>query len=92
MCVGRIEPDLILEAFCKGAWGVLIAGCPPDECEHNSSYKLRSRILLLKNLLKQFNIDPERVTLEWVSSNESTRLKQLINTMVDRVTKLGPPR
>lgn len=92
MCVGRIEMELILEAFYRGAWGVMIAGCPPDECEHDGNYKLRRRILLIKNLLKQFNIEPERIALEWVSTGESAKLQQMINTLVDKVTELGPIR
>ena len=92
MCVGRIEMELILEAFYRGAWGVMIAGCPPDECEHDGNYKLRRRILLIKNLLKQFNFEPERIALEWVSTGESAKLQQMINTLVDKVTELGPIR
>ncbi len=68
MCAGRLDPELILEAFSRGAWGVLVAGCPPDECEHDGNYKTRRRIMLLRNMLEQFNIEPERLALEWVST------------------------
>ncbi|MDI6916630.1 MAG: hydrogenase iron-sulfur subunit [Thermoplasmatales archaeon] len=47
-------------------------------------------MLLLKNLLKQLNIDPERVRLEWFSSSESMKLKQAITDFADEIGKLGP--
>jgi len=90
MCSGRVAPELILNAFSEGAWGVMISGCPPEECEHNGNYKARRRILLLKNLLKQLNIEPERIRLEWVSTGESMKLKQAITDFADEIAKLGP--
>lgn len=90
MCSGRVSPELILNAFNEGAWGVMVSGCPPEECEHNGNYKARRRILLLKNLLKQLNIEPERVRLEWFSSGESMKLKQAITNFADGLAKLGP--
>lgn len=92
MCSGRVSPELILEAFHHGAWGVMVAGCPPEECEHNGNYKVRRRVLLLKNVLKQFNIEPERVALEWFSTGESAKLRQMMDSFADKVAKLGPIR
>ncbi len=92
MCVGRLDPELILETFSRGAWGVLVAGCPPDECEHDGNYKTRRRIMLLKNTLEQFNIEPERLALEWVSTGESAKLKKLMDDFTERMARLGPQR
>ncbi|MCK4593680.1 hydrogenase iron-sulfur subunit, partial [bacterium] len=92
ICVGRFDPELILETFPRGAWGVLVAGCPPDECEHDGNYKTRRRIMLLKNTLEQFNIEPERLALEWVSTGESAKLKKLMDDFTERMARLGPQR
>lgn len=90
MCSGRVAPELILEAFDEGAWGVLVAGCPPEECDHDGNYKARRRLLLLKNFLKQLDIEPERVRLEWFSTGESAKLSHVITDFVDELKKLGP--
>lgn len=90
MCSGRVTPELILDAFKEGAWGVMVSGCPTEECEHNGNYKTRRRFLLFKNLLKQLNIEPERVKLEWFSTGESMKLKQAITDFADEIAKLGP--
>jgi len=90
MCVGRIGPDLILDIFSRGAWGVMVAGCPPEECQHNGNYKARRRILLLKNLLGQFNIAQQRLELESIGPGESAKLTQVMNNFSERIKKLGP--
>ena len=90
MCADRVNPELLIHAFKEGAWGVMINGCPPEECEHDGNYKARRRILLFKNLLKQLNIEPKRVRMGWFSSGESIKLKQAIDDFVDELEKLGP--
>jgi F420-non-reducing hydrogenase iron-sulfur subunit len=92
MCSGRVSPELVLHAFRKGAWGVMISGCPPEECEHDGNYKARRRILLLKNSLRQFNIKPERLRMGWFSRGESAKLKNAITDFANDLEKLGPLR
>jgi len=90
MCAGRINPELILHAFKEGAWGVMVAGCPPEECEHDGNYKARRRMLLLKNSLKQMNIKPERLRMAWFSKGQSAKLKKAIDDFLKEIEKLGP--
>jgi coenzyme F420-reducing hydrogenase delta subunit/formate hydrogenlyase subunit 6/NADH:ubiquinone oxidoreductase subunit I len=90
MCSGRIAPELILEAFDEGAWGVMVAGCPPEECDHDGNYKTRRRLVLLKQVLKDLNIEPDRVKIEWFSTGESAKLKKAIDGFVKDLEKLGP--
>jgi len=90
MCSGRVAPELILDAFEEGAWGVMVAGCPPEECDHDGNYKARRRLVLLKNVLKELNIEPERVKLEWFSTGESAKLSKAIDNFVNELEKMGP--
>ena len=90
ICSGRVSPELILHAFKEGAWGVMISGCPPEKCEHDGNYKARRRILLLKNSLRHFNIEPKRLRMGWFSRGESMKLKNAITDFVDDLEKLGP--
>jgi len=90
MCSGRVAPELILDAFEEGAWGVMVAGCPPEECDHDGNYKTRRRLILLKNLLKDLNIEPERVRLDWFSTSEVGKLEAEIDTFIKYLKKLGP--
>jgi F420-non-reducing hydrogenase iron-sulfur subunit len=92
MCSGRIDPAFILEAFRNGADGVLVAGCHlPSDCHYISgNFKAHRRIMMLKKLLPQFGIDPERLKIEWVSASEGDRFATVIKDMTEEIKKLGP--
>lgn len=90
MCSGRISPELVVEAFANGAWGVLITGCPPGECDHEGNYNMRRRMLLLKSTLRQLNICPERITLDWFLAGEAAKLEKAVNKFKDKITEYGP--
>jgi F420-non-reducing hydrogenase iron-sulfur subunit len=92
MCSGRIDPAFVLEAFKDGADGVLVAGCHlPSDCHYISgNFKALRRITLLKNVLKDLGIEPERLRLEWISASEGDKFATVVRDMVDEVKRLGP--
>ena len=90
-CAGRIEPSFIFDAFAKGADGVMVAGCASGDCHYISgNYKAGRRLMLLKNMLPQFGIEPERLKVEWVATFEAPKFLSSLNEFVGEVTKLGP--
>jgi F420-non-reducing hydrogenase iron-sulfur subunit len=92
MCSGRIDPAFVLEAFKDGADGVLVAGCHlPSDCHYISgNFKALRRINLLKKVLKDFGIEPERLRLEWISASEGDKFAAVVRSMVEDIKKLGP--
>jgi F420-non-reducing hydrogenase iron-sulfur subunit len=91
MCSGRIEPTFVLHAFAQGADGVMLAGCHPGDCHYNAgNYKARRRAVLLKNMLSQLGIEPERLKLEWISASEASKFQSTVNGFIDEITELGP--
>jgi len=92
MCSGRVDPSFILEALKDGADGVLVAGCHlPSDCHYISgNFKALRRIKLLKRVLEQFGIEPERVRLEWISASEGDKFATVVKEMVEQIKKLGP--
>jgi F420-non-reducing hydrogenase iron-sulfur subunit len=91
MCSGRVDPQMVLWAFRHGADGVLIGGCHPGDCHYQEgNYKALRRVTLLKRMLEQFGIEPERLRLEWISASEGERLRDVVNEFSEQVRKLGP--
>jgi F420-non-reducing hydrogenase iron-sulfur subunit len=92
MCSGRIDPAFVLEAFKDGADGVLVAGCHlPSDCHYISgNFKAMRRINLLRRVLKDFGIEPERLRLEWISASEGDKFAAVVRDMVENLKKLGP--
>lgn len=90
-CSGRVDPQHVLWAFREGADGVLIGGCHPNDCHYqDGNYKTMRRVALLKPLLEQMGIEPERLRLEWISAAEGEKLVGVMNGFVDAVRALGP--
>lgn len=93
MCSGRVDPQLVLWAFRHGADGVLIGGCHPGDCHYQEgNYKALRRMLLLRSLLTQFGIEPERLRLEWISAAEGERVRDVVNEFTEQIRRLGPLR
>jgi F420-non-reducing hydrogenase iron-sulfur subunit len=91
MCSGRMDPQFVLEALAKGADGVLIGGCHPNDCHYaEGNYKCLRRFHLLKRMLKDMGVEDDRVRLEWISAAEGEKVKFVMNDMVEKVKALGP--
>ncbi len=91
MCSGRVDPQFVVEAFAKGADGVLIGGCHPGDCHYaEGNYKMLRRFQLLKRMLHDLGIEEERLRLEWISAAEGEKVKTVIDDMVEKLKALGP--
>jgi len=91
MCSGRVDPQFVLDALRKGADGVLIGGCHPGDCHYvEGNYKMLRRFQLLKRMLADMGIEPERVRLEWISAAEGEKVKTVVNEMCQQLRRLGP--
>jgi F420-non-reducing hydrogenase iron-sulfur subunit len=92
MCSGRVDPGFILEAFKNGADAVLVAGCHlPSDCHYIAgNFKANRRIALLRKVLTEFGIEPERLRLEWISASEGDQFAKTIKELTEQIRKLGP--
>jgi len=90
MCSGRVDPVFILEAFKKGADGVLVAGCHPGDCHYQSgNYKTNRRIKLLKKLLDELGVEPQRVRFEYISASEGQKFAAVVTDFVNELKNMG---
>jgi len=91
MCSGRAEPSFVLSALKNGADGVLIAGCHPGDCHYtDGNLKTQRRVPLLKKMMEQMGIEPERVRLAWISAAEAPDYVKLVNEYTEEIRGLGP--
>ena len=91
MCSTRIDPSLILEMFIQGADGVLVGGCHLGDCHYISgNYHTERKIKLAKKLLRETDIKPERLRLEWISASEGERFANVVTDFTNEIKALGP--
>ena len=91
MCSARVDPEFVLEAFAKGADGVLVLGCHPADCHYiGGNYRTRRRMALLEIVLQQYGMNPDRLKVEWVSASEGEKFQNTVVEFVDTIKELGP--
>ena len=91
MCVGRIDPAVVLETFAKGADGVLVIGCHPPDCHYiEGNLQAERKIKMLKKLISLTGLEPERLRLDWAYASEIERFAKIIDDLRNQVTALGP--
>jgi len=92
-CTGRIDYNLILKAFERGADGVIVSGCHPNDCHYTSgNFHARRRWIVFRGLLEYMGIDPRRIIFSWVSAAEGAKWADVVNRAVTEVRQLGPAK
>ena len=90
MCSGRDHPAFILDAFQKGADGVMVSGCHFGDCHYIfGNYKAVEQFERTKKILHLLGLEDKRLRLEWVSAAEGVRWAEVINEFVDEIRQLG---
>jgi len=90
-CTGRIDFMLLMKAFSRGADGVIVCGCHPNDCHYTSgNFHARRRWIVFKSLLDFMGIDVRRIHFAWVSAAEGAKWAEVVNSVVNDVRALGP--
>lgn len=90
MCVGRIDPVVVLDTFAKGADGALLVGCPVPDCHYvEGNIQAENKVKVLKKLLSLTGLEPERLHLECVYATEIEPFSTIIDDFRNQIMKLG---
>jgi len=93
ICSGKIDTKHILDAFVRGADGVLILGCPEGDCHYqDGNFEAKKRVYLLHKVLDAYGIERERIRIELSIDPEGKRIPELVKKMSETIRKIGPLR
>lgn len=91
-CSGRVNPHFIITAFQQGADGVFIGGCHPGDCHYaTGNYYARFRFDLIKSLLTFTGLEPQRLSLKWISASEAQEFVEEVDAFTLSVKSLAKP-
>ena len=89
-CTGKAEVGLVLKCLEEGHPGVLVLGCPVDNCKFLiGSTRARKRLEYARGLLKEAGLAEERVRMDFVSSVDSHRLARIVGDMREQLAALA---
>jgi coenzyme F420-reducing hydrogenase delta subunit/ferredoxin len=84
MCMGRLSPGIILKAFNLGAEGVLLLGCPPDECHYEfGSQRSKETFDLTRKLMQLLGHSDKCLVMDWVAVGDEETWATKLETFVD---------
>lgn len=90
MCSGRVEPALILDAFRQGADGIMVLACHAGDCHYKEgNLRAMCRAELLKRLVPQLGIHPDRFLMDYVSAAEAEKFSLITRSFVERLRELS---
>ncbi len=90
-CSGRIDIQLILQAFEDGADGVYVAGCLEGDCHFlKGNFRAKLRVGQAKKVLDDVGIGGERVEMYNLSGSMGPRFAEVAHEMHERIKNLGP--
>ncbi|MCK4478808.1 hydrogenase iron-sulfur subunit [Candidatus Bathyarchaeota archaeon] len=90
MCVGRIDPIIVLNTFAKGADGVLVIGCHSPDCHYiEGNLQAEQKIKMLKKLLSLAGLNQERLQLSLTYTAEIERFIKIIDDFRSHLMTLG---
>jgi len=93
MCSTRVSPHIVLDIFRAGADGVLLGGCHIGDCHYISgNFYTERRVKLMKMLLQEAGVEPERLRLEWVSASEGEKFSKVVTEFTEQIRTLGPSK
>ena len=81
-CSGKIEIGLVLKCLENDHPGVLILGCPIDNCKYlKGNVRARKRVEMIKQALRNAGYDENRVRMDFLSSLDTHKFITIVNEM-----------
>jgi NADPH-dependent glutamate synthase beta subunit-like oxidoreductase/coenzyme F420-reducing hydrogenase delta subunit len=91
VCMGKVDATEILNAFNRGADGVLLLGCGEEDCHfQDGNQKAEKRVYFIGKVLEAFGIAKERLEIVTDTDPRGEKIPGLINRLADRIKNLGP--
>ncbi len=89
-CSSKIDTLYILEAFKRGADGVLILGCPEGRCHfEDGNFREEKKVYFIQRILEDFGIKKERLRMVLSKDPSGKDIKTQIEEMENTLKQIG---
>jgi heterodisulfide reductase subunit A/F420-non-reducing hydrogenase iron-sulfur subunit len=79
---------MVLKAFEKGADGVMLVGCPAEECHYEFGSRRAAELFVeVRRLAKLLGFREEQLEFHEVRTGEEQTLAPMVKAFVDRLAK-----
>ena len=86
-CLGQISSSVILKAFEKGADGVMLVGCQPEECHYEFGSRRAAELFEeTRRLARMLGFGEEQLEFHQLHADDAEALIDKVRKFVDRLT------
>lgn len=90
MCIGRMDPTIVLDVLANGIDGVMLAGCRPPDCHFvDGNLQAERAVKMLKRLVALSGLEAERVKLLWVSPVDPGEFSGYVKEFSEELKNFG---
>jgi len=87
-CLGQVSASVILKAFEKGADGVMLAGCSPEECHYEFGSRRAAELFKeVRELAGLLGFGEERLAFYRVHAGQGAALIEYVRAFVAQVAR-----
>jgi F420-non-reducing hydrogenase iron-sulfur subunit len=87
-CLGQIGASVVLKAFEKGADGVMLVGCSPEECHYEFGSRRAAELFdELRSLITMLGFRQQQLEFHQVHSGEAAVLVEKVQAFVSRLAE-----
>ena len=92
-CTGKADVNMLLQAFCAGADGVMVAGCEEGSCHFiHGNLRAKKRVAYAKHLLAETGVQPERLEMLHIAASQGPLFAQTSREFTERIAALDAGR
>jgi F420-non-reducing hydrogenase iron-sulfur subunit len=89
-CSGRLHSGLILDAFERGATGVMVLGCAPKLCHYErGNERAAAACEQAEEITSLMGVNPARLKLAWAPPDDGAAFAELIKEFADGIRGAG---
>jgi coenzyme F420-reducing hydrogenase delta subunit len=88
-CSGKVDVNMVLQAFCAGADGVMVAGCEEGSCHFiHGNLRAKKRVGHAKELLEEAGVNPERLEMYHIAASQGPLFAQRATEFTEKIAGL----
>ena len=89
-CTGKVDVPMLLQAFCSGADGVMVAGCEEGSCHFISgNIRAKKRVQRAKQMLAEAKVNPDRLEMFHIAASQGPLFAEKSAEFTRRIASLN---
>ena len=88
-CTGKVDANMLLQAFVEQADGVMVAGCEIGSCHFlEGNVRAKKRVEYAKRKLEEVGINPEKLEMFHIAASEGPLFARTAREFTEKIRNL----